>query len=209
MIAALASRISTLAWLNSAYDEFRCETIGAVANHSKKAVSMYRDMLAMFKRYSNGEGDNELLSHGASNIFAGTDTMAISLRSMFSYLCKNLRCNTRIINESDAMNSDGKFPEIVTFGENNQEPHERSHASAPSRRHAFWNGSFRKMEATIAGKWIPEGTMVGAGPWAVAGVKVYGEDIDAYRSEREYEADETAFEINGESFLPSPRECNG
>jgi hypothetical protein len=210
IIAAVANKIPSLARLNSArfIVSFAAKQLERYQN-KEKAVREYRDMLARFKRYSNGEevmSDGELLSHSVSNIFAGADTTAISLRSMFYYLCKNPRCYTRVVGEIDSRDSEGKLSEIVTFAESNQMKYLQACMKEAMRLHPAVGMLLERIVPVdgtmIAGRWIPEGTIVGANPWVLArDKKVYGEDSDAYRPERWLEADEKALKLMERNFL--------
>ncbi len=211
IIAALASKVPSLARLNSAryIVSFAAKQLERYQN-SEKAMPEYRDMLARFKRNSNdGEGvmsDQELLSHSASNIFAGADTTAISLRSMFYYLCKNPRCYTRLVGEIDSMDSKGRLSEIVSFAESNQMKYLQACMKEAMRLHPAVGMLLERLVprggAIIAGRWIPEGTIVGANPWVLArDKKVYGEDADVYRPERWLEADEKLLKLMERNFL--------
>lgn len=177
--------------------------------NTEKDVPEYRDMFARFKRYFNGEevmSDRELLSHSAGNILAAADTTAISLPSMFYYLCKNPRCYTRVVHEIDSMDPEGKLSEIVTFAESSQMKYLQACMKEAMRLHPAVGMLLERPVpdggATIAGKWIPEGTIVGANPWVLArDKKVYGEDTDAYRPERWLEADDKALKLMERNFL--------
>lgn len=52
--------------------------------------------------------------------FAGSDTTAISLRSMFYYLCRNPSCYDKVVAEIDAMDEAGELSELITFAESNK-----------------------------------------------------------------------------------------
>lgn len=64
--------------------------------------------------------------------------------------------------------------------------------------------------ASVAGTWLPEGTIVGVNPWVVAYDKsVYGSDANVYRPERWLEADTQRLKLMERNFLavsgsPSP-----
>lgn len=133
--------------------------------------------------------DGELLSHSAGKILAGADTTAISLRSVFYYLCKNPRCYTRVVHEIDSLDSEGKLSEMVTSAESSQMKNLQAFMKEAMRLHPAVGMLLERLVpdggATIAGKCIPEGTIVGANPWVLArDKKVYGEDADVYRPER-------------------------
>jgi cytochrome P450 len=210
IVAALANQIPALARLNSArfIVQFAAKQLQRYQSKDK-AIPEYRDMLARFKRYSNGEevmSDGDLLSHSASNIFAGADTTAISLRSMFYYLCKNPRCYLRVVDEIDAMDSAGELSETVTFAESNQMKYLQACMKEAMRLHPAVGMLLERIVpeggVTISGKYIPQGTIIGANPWVLArDQKVYGEDADAYRPERWLEADEKALKLMERNFL--------
>ena len=209
-IAALANKIPSLARLNSArfIVDFAAKQLERYQD-TGKAVPEYRDMLARFKRYSNGEevmSDGELLGHSASNIFAGADTTAISLRSVFYYLCKNPRCYARVVGEIDWMDSEGKLSEIVTFAESKQMKYLQACMKEAMRLHPAIGMLLERLVpkngAMIGGKWIAEGTIVGANPWVLArDTEVYGKEADEYRPERWLEADEKALKLMERNFL--------
>lgn len=197
IVAALASKIPPLARLNleRIIVTFAAKQLERYQN-TEKDVPEYRDMLARFKRYSNGEevmSDGELFSHSTANILAGADTTAISLRSIFYYLCKNPRCYTRVVHEIDSLDSKGKLLEMITFAESGQMKYFQTCIKEAMRLHPAVGMLLERLVldsgATIAGKWIPEGTIVGANPWVLARDKtIYGEDADVYRPERWMEA---------------------
>ena len=210
IVAALANKIPSLARLNSARSivSFAAKQLERYQNEDR-AVPEYRDMLARFKGYSDGEGvmsDQELLSHSANNIFAGADTTAISLRSIFYYLCKNPYCYTRLVGEIDSMDSEGNLSEIVSFAESSQMVYLQACMKEAMRLHPAVGMLLERLVpeggATIAGKWIPEGTIVGANPWVLArDKKVYGEDADVYRPERWLNPDEKLLKLMERNFL--------
>lgn len=95
-------------------------------------------MLDRFKRQKDGievMSDKELLSHAASNIFAGSDTTAISLRSMFYYFCKNPQAYQKLVIEIDEMDAEGKLSDPITFAESNQMPYLQASMKEAMRMH--------------------------------------------------------------------------
>jgi len=61
--------------------------------------------------------DTQLLSHAVSNIFAGSDTTAASLRSVFYYLCRTPSAHQKLLDEIDKADAAGKLSRPVTFAE--------------------------------------------------------------------------------------------
>ena len=81
--------------------------------------SDHRDMLGRFieisKAKPNDFDETSVISMAASNIAAGSDTTAISLRTMLYYLLKNPRCMAKLVAEIDSA-TEGLRPEsVVTF----------------------------------------------------------------------------------------------
>lgn len=78
------------------------------------------DMLDRFKRWNDEEevmNPSELLSHASSNIFAGSDTTAASLRAIFYYLCRTPRAHLKLLDEIDAADREGELSDPITFAE--------------------------------------------------------------------------------------------
>ena len=79
-----------------------------------------KDQLDRFKRYRDGEkvmSDDQLLTHASSNIFAGSDTTAISLRAIIYFLVQNRPVYKRLQTEIDAANAAGRLSDYITYAE--------------------------------------------------------------------------------------------
>ena len=169
----------------------------------------YRDMLDRFKRHKDGVevmSDKELLSHAASNVFAGSDTTAISLRSMFYYFCKSARCYEKIVAEIDEKHAQGRLSDPVTFSESNEMPYLQASMKEAMRMHPAVGLLLERIVpeggVTIAGKYIPAGTIIGANPWVVARDKeVYGQDANDFRPERWLEASREQLKLMDRNYL--------
>ena len=174
-----------------------------------KAHLEYRDMLDRFKRQRDGVeimSDKELLSHSTSNVFAGSDTTAISLRSMFYYLCKTPASYEKLIAEIDALDAEGKLSDPIAFGESNQMPYLQACMREAMRLHPAVGMLLERFVpaggVTIAGKYLSAGTIVGANPWVVARDKgVYGDDTDVFRPERWLEAGASQLKLMERNYL--------
>ena len=64
-------------------------------------------LLAVQKDKPKEMGDYEVISMAASNVFAGSDTTAITLRSIIYFLLKNPDCKSRFVEEIDAQCGEG------------------------------------------------------------------------------------------------------
>jgi cytochrome P450 len=210
VVEYIANFIPPIARLNKAryIVQFAAKQLERYQNKDSANLD-YRDMLDRFKRFKDGAeviNDNELLSHAASNIFAGADTTAISLRSMFYYLCKNPRVYDKVVAEIDSMEAEGRLSEIITFAESNQMPYLQAAMKEAMRLHPAVGMLLERVVpeegATIAGKYLPGGTIVGANPWVVArDPDVYGQDVDVFRPERWLEANPAQLKLMERNFL--------
>ncbi len=209
-IETIANLIPALARLNKARYIVQFAATQLDRYKSKDAVGIdYRDMLDRFKRHKDGVevmSDKELLSHASSNIFAGSDTTAISLRSMFYYFCKNPDAYRKLVAEVDHLDAQGKLSDPITFAESNRMPYLQASMKEAMRMHPAVGLLLERVVpeggATIAGRFLPTGTIVGANPWVVARDKaVYGEDADHFRPERWLEADAAELKLMDRNYL--------
>ena len=138
--------------------------------------------------------------------FAGSDTTAISLRSMFYYLCKNRRCYDELLKEIDDLDRQQKLSDPVTFAEANQMPYLQACMKEAMRIHPAVGQLLERVVpkggAEIEGIFLPEGTIIGVNPWVPSRDRsTYGTDADIYRPERWLEADEERLKLMERNFL--------
>jgi len=193
-VSWVANSVPSIAKLNTARKivEFAARQLKRYEAKDREKLD-YQDMLDRFKRTkSDGElqmSDVEVLMAATGNIFAGSDTTAISLRSMFYYLVKNPTCLKRLIEEIDDMDRAGKLSEIVSFAESSDMPYMQACLKEAMRMHPAVGLLLERIVpeggVDICGYFIPAGTVIGANPWVVARDRdVYGEDADQFRPER-------------------------
>lgn len=211
MVRRATKYIPGLARLNTSryIVDFVAEQVKRYQEKDEAAVE-YKDMLDRFKRW-DGDGHEtmsspELLSHAASNIFAGSDSTAISLRSMFYYLCKNPKRHASLRDEIDRMDEKGELSEIVRFSETLRMPYLQACMKEAMRLHPAVGFLLERVVpsegVTISGQRIPGGTVVGANPWVLArDPNVYGADVDAFRPERWLDASTEALKLMDRNFL--------
>ncbi|KAH0263400.1 cytochrome P450 family protein, partial [Aureobasidium melanogenum] len=133
--------------------------------------------------------DNGVISMATSNIFAGSDTTAISTRAIIYYLLKNPQYKQRLIEEIDDFRRQGKLSDPVTLTEADSMPYLQAVMYEALRCHPAVGMSLPRVTpaggATIANTFIPAGTIVGANPWVVHRQKeVFGDDVEDFRPDR-------------------------
>lgn len=133
--------------------------------------------------------ENAVTSMATSNIFAGSDTTAISTRAIIYYLLKNPEAKRKLVEEVDAARKEGRLSDPVKLAEADAMPYLQAVMYEALRLHPAVGMSLPRVVPEggfeVDGKYIPAGTIIGANPWVVHRNKeVYGEDVDAFRPER-------------------------
>ncbi|OJI96132.1 hypothetical protein ASPVEDRAFT_118953 [Aspergillus versicolor CBS 583.65] len=139
-------------------------------------------------------GSADIVNHTSTNVLAGSDTTAIALRSIIHNLITNPVCYNRLRREIDELDQAGGLSDPVKESEARQMPYLQAIIKEGMRLHPsvgmLMERHVPKGGATICGKFIPEGYVVGMNPWVIGRDKgVYGEDADEFRPERWLDAD--------------------
>ena len=209
-VAWLSNFIPSIAVLNSSryIVAFAAKQLQRYQNKEFNTVDL-KDMLDRFKRFKDGErvmNDSELLSHASSNIFAGSDTTAASLRAIFYYLCRNPEAHGKLLEEIDEADRKGELSDPVTFAEAQNLEYFQAVIKEALRMHPAVGLLLERFVpeggADVGGVWLPEGTIVGMNPWVAArDESVYGADAAEFRPERWLEADEKQLKAMDRNFL--------
>lgn len=130
-----------------------------------------------------------VVSMATSNIFAGSDTTAISTRAIIYHLLKNPDCKRKLVEEINQRKREGKLSNPVSLQEADQMPYLQACMWEALRLHPAVGMSLPRVVPSggieIDGKRIPAGTVIGVNPWVVHRNKeVYGDDVEAFRPER-------------------------
>ncbi|KAK3716215.1 hypothetical protein LTR37_006660 [Vermiconidia calcicola] len=133
--------------------------------------------------------ENAVTSMATSNIFAGSDTTAISTRAIIYYLLKNPEAKNKLINEIEVLKRQGKLSDPVKLSEADDMSYLQAVMYEALRLHPAVGMSLPRVVpeggCDIAGKYIPPGSVVGANPWVIhRNNEVFGEDVDSFRPER-------------------------
>ncbi|KAK9446818.1 cytochrome P450 family protein [Limtongia smithiae] len=124
-----------------------------------------------------------------SNVAAGSDTTAISLRTVFYNLMKHPQCTRALRHEIDTMASEGKISSPVTYRESLTMPYLQAVLKESFRIHGATGFPLERIVpssgATINGKYFPAGSVVGVNSWVLHYDKeIYGDDVETFRPER-------------------------
>lgn len=170
----------------------------SLAEKAKDRVDFLARFLQAQRDHPDFMTDFQVLTATVSLVFAGSDTTAISLSSIFYHLLRNPRVYHKLTTELDAAKADGTIPPhpagIVSWTAAQKLPYldaciQEAWRVFPAvglllERHVPASG------ATICGERIPGGTIVGCNAWVLhRRPEVFGADTDAYRPERWLEAE--------------------
>jgi cytochrome P450 len=146
----------------------------------------------------------------------------MAFRAIFYFLVKNPRTYEKLMEEIDEAEAEGKFSEYVEFSQGQQlkylyvNPQRLRKFVLKFGRQAVIKEAMRlhpgvgmplervvpEGGATLCGKFIPEGTIVGINAWVIHHNKdVYGLDTDTFRPERWLEAEPDRLKMMEQSFL--------
>ncbi|KAL1631085.1 hypothetical protein SLS56_004611 [Neofusicoccum ribis] len=134
--------------------------------------------------------DVQVFSYVVTNVFAGSDTTAISLRAVIYYVLKHPRVHRRLMAELEAARREGGLGELATWRESQELVYFDAVVKEALRLHpavglmlerVVPEGGLRLAD----GRYLRPGTIVGASPWVVhRDERVFGEEVDAFRPER-------------------------
>ncbi|KAK5133694.1 hypothetical protein LTR08_007448 [Meristemomyces frigidus] len=132
---------------------------------------------------------NAVASTATSNMFAGSDTTAISTRAILYHLLKNPPCLATLLAEIAHRRAQGLLSSPVKFAEAEQMPYLQAAMYEALRLHPAVGMSLPRTVpaggATVAGRHLPAGTVVGANAWVLhRDREVFGDDVEAFRPER-------------------------
>ncbi|KZL73252.1 cytochrome p450 family protein [Colletotrichum incanum] len=130
-----------------------------------------------------------LVSMAASNIFAGSDTTAISIRSIIYHLLKNPETKRLLLGEIDEHWRQGKLSDPVIFADSENMPYLQAVMQEALRVHPAVGMTLPRVVPKggyeIDGHYMPAGSVVGVNPWVVhRSEEVYGQDVYSFRPER-------------------------
>lgn len=141
--------------------------------------------------------DTQVLTACVSMVFAGSETTAISLSSVFYFLLKHPRCYEKLMVELDESARNGTIVDrengSVSWSESQKLPYLDAVIQESFRLHPAAGLILERIVPQpgieICGRYIPGGTIVGCNAWVLhRRPEVFGLDVDTFRPERWIEA---------------------
>ena len=137
---AWVGQIPTLYWIHEYLSPIIGNHLGITARHGrlrdfasqevenrKRVGSDHKDILGKLlevqRQKPDEMNDANVLSMATTNISAGSDTTAISLRSVIYHLLKNPECKRKLIEEIDMQIADVGFAEPITLEQTKHMPY--------------------------------------------------------------------------------------
>ncbi|KAI1483449.1 cytochrome P450 [Daldinia eschscholtzii] len=147
-----------------------------------------------------------LVTHLSANVYGGSDTTSIALRSIFYYLGKNMDKMRKLVKEIDDAAAAGKLSQPVSFKEANTHlPYLNAVIKEAMRIHPSAGLIYERFVPaggdTICGKHIAEGTVVGINPWVTQYDPEVFPDPESFIPERWLDSTEEQLKQMEQSFF--------
>ncbi|KAH7141120.1 cytochrome P450 [Dactylonectria macrodidyma] len=158
-----------------------------------------------------------VLSGCASNMTAGSDTTGISLSAILFFLMKNPEVAKRLRQEIAEHQPRATDPRCFSFKETQEMKYLQAVLKEALRLHPAVGLPLERVVpeggATIAGRFFPEGTIVGVNAWVEhANPDIFGPDSEVFRPERWIESDKEKLDVMNRHWMPfgmGARTCIG
>lgn len=155
----------------------------------------------------------------SANVFAGSDTTAISLRTIFYCLLRNPDKLERLMRSIEDAERTGLFTredKLVRWSEANELPYLGAVIKEGLRIHPAAGLPLERIVpeggTTLSRQYVPAGTIVGISAWTLhRNTQIFGEDVETFRPERWLDDPEKAAVMNQFlfSFGGGARTCAG
>ncbi|KAH8807084.1 cytochrome P450 [Xylogone sp. PMI_703] len=209
--------------------EERVKQIESKSGSTIKTSSPRKDFLARFleakEQHPRIVNDKQVLSYTISNMNAGSDTTAISLRAILYYTLKNPRVKVKLCEELNTAYREGRISRFVSWKESQEQlPYLDAVVKEALRLHPAVGLLLERIVPTEglqlpSGPFLPAGTIVGTNPWIIHRHPVFGENVDDFIPERWLKANtesEAEFQKRKQQMLRAtftfgagPRTCIG
>ncbi|KAJ5240002.1 Cytochrome P450 [Penicillium chermesinum] len=189
----------------------------------------HRDFLARFleaqKAHPNVVTDNQVFSYTVSNVNAGSDTTAISLRAILYYTLKTPRVSEKLDKELRLALDEGRISFPVSWKQSQEQlPYLDAVIKEALRLHPAVGLLLERIvpEGGLqlpGGPYLPGRTIVGANPWTIHRHSCFGKEVNSFIPERWLRAEgesESAYQSRKQQMLRAtftfgagPRTCIG
>ena len=201
-----------------------------IKNPLKSLFGGQKDFLDRFlearNEHPNIVSDNQVFSYTISNMNAGSDTTAISLRAILYYTLKNPRASTKLQQELTTALEENRISLPVSWKQSQEQlPYLDAVIKEALRLHPAVGLMLERvvpaegLQLPGGGPFLPAGTIVGANPWIVHRSHIFGEGVESFVPERWLKMDtesETSFQDRKQkmmratfTFGAGPRTCIG
>ncbi|KAF7539421.1 hypothetical protein G7054_g2167 [Neopestalotiopsis clavispora] len=161
---------------------------------SKKGTRQELDFVDKFFRAKEAHpevvDDGQILSYMITNMFAGSDTTAISLRAVLYHTLKHPHVHAKLLAELDEAHAQGRLSIPVRWKESQQLPYFIAVVTEALRLHPAVGLILERLVPKDGlrladGTFLPAGTIVGASPWVIHRDRAaFGDDANSFRPER-------------------------
>ncbi|KAI2824446.1 hypothetical protein CBS147343_2314 [Aspergillus niger] len=168
--------------------------------------------------------DAQVFSYTTSNVNAGSDTTAISLRAILYYTLKNPRVFSKLQDELNGALQTGKVTIPVSWKQSQELPYLDAVIKEALRHHPAVGLLLERVVPAEGlqlpnGPFLPAGTVVGVNPWIIHRHAIFGKEIDRFVPERWLRGNdesEAEFKMRRQNMLGAtltfgagPRTCIG
>ncbi|GLA22359.1 hypothetical protein AnigIFM63326_003271 [Aspergillus niger] len=168
--------------------------------------------------------DAQVFSYTTSNVNAGSDTTAISLRAILYYTLKNPRVFSKLQDELNGALQTGKVTIPVSWKQSQELPYLDAVIKEALRLHPAVGLLLERVVPAGGlqlpnGPFLPAGTVVGVNPWIIHRHAIFGKEIDRFVPERWLRGNdesEAEFKMRRQNMLGAtltfgagPRTCIG
>ncbi|OHE95127.1 hypothetical protein CORC01_09514 [Colletotrichum orchidophilum] len=133
--------------------------------------------------------DRQVFQYTLSNVTAGSDTTAISLRSILYFLLKSPHCMAALQKELSEARRKGSLSLPVRWRESKQLPYLDAVVKEAFRLHPAVGLLLERVVPEEGlqlpdGPLLPPGTVVGVNPWVIHRHPLFGENLESFTPER-------------------------
>ncbi|PVI00852.1 cytochrome P450 [Periconia macrospinosa] len=182
-------------WLgvNARHGRMRNFVAGEIEKR-RDVTQKHHDLLEMLKKVKSEKpiemNDINVLSMATTNIFAGSETTAVSIGAILYHLCKNPVAMKKLKEEIKSMENEvGSSERCWPLNVANRMPYLQACIQEGLRMHPAVGMALPRTVPeggiVVAGKLIPEGAVIGANAWVIHREKeIFGDDAHEFKPER-------------------------